>query len=259
MKLLRTILTGLLLWSGSAFGDSICVSYWPWGACALWENTSTLSDGGGSTSSRGYDKIFFKNRCSRKMTTAIHYKDMNNNWTTAGWWTLEPGQSAFVATTKNSIFYVHGQTIDSEENRLRWGGSDWHGRVRNSAVEGFRKVRSNPSSFVDYTYNFDCDGISRYKTIALAWDGNGRWSTRIRNRLDDAVREAKTSCGSTCELSGSRVNPGSYGCLALVGANSSSRLFASTRQSKGDAESAALSDCRNSEGGCQVRWSGCNN
>jgi hypothetical protein len=259
MKMILTTLTGLLLWSGAAFAESVCVSYWPWGACALWENYSTLSGSGGSTSGRGYDRIYFKNNCSRKMSSAIRYKSTSGNWQTGGWWTLAPGEKKFVATTKNSIFYVHAQTIDHEVNKLRWGGSDWRGRVRNSDLEGFRKVRSNPSSFVDYTYNFSCDGVNKYKSIALAWSQNGRYATRIRNRADDARQAALSACGSSCQLSTTKVRSGSYACMAVVGAGQSTARFASVRTNKRDAEYAALSDCTRGESGCTVLWSGCNN
>lgn len=244
--------------SYTANAGSVCVSYWPWGACALWENTSELSDSS-SSSERGYDRIYFKNTCSRNIQTAIHVRDMDNDWETKGWWTLSPGETVYVANTKNSIFYTFAETIEYPVNRLRWEGTDYSDSVNNQGDRvGFRKVRSDSDHYVDYTYSFSCDGVYRHKAIALAWNSNGAWATRIRNTLEEARRAALAEC-SNCSLSESQVDPRTPGCLALAKASQSGQLFASVASTDTEARNKALLSCRQTAGGCIIEGLSCNN
>lgn len=250
------LLAGMLLTSKAAVADSICVSYWPWGACALWENTSTLSSGS-SSSSGDQDRIYFKNTCSRKIQTAIRVKELSGNWSTNGWWSLNPGETAHVANTRNAIFYVHAQSIDHEVNRLMWEGDDYHGSVRGGRVVGFRQVRSNPNEYVDYTYSFSCDGIYRYKAIALAWNGYGAWQMRVRNTLDQAERAALADCNN-CQLSSTTIDPRWPGCLALAKAPGTSRLYANKGTNESEARRNALLNCGREYPGCIIEHISCN-
>ncbi|SNS34036.1 DUF1036 domain-containing protein [Antarctobacter heliothermus] len=102
--------------------------------------------------------VYFKNECWRRIQTAIHVRDMSGNWVTKGWWTLEPGQQAFVATTTNRIFYTYGESIAPISERINWAGTDRHYHIRGSSnTYGFRTRRMDMSNWGTWTERFTCN------------------------------------------------------------------------------------------------------
>lgn len=253
----------LLFTTSMAFADRVCLKEWIWGGCALWTTTSELSGGGGG-SSGAWDEIYYKNECSRPIQTAIHYRDFNNQWSTQGWFTLQPGDTKLVANTPNGLFYAYAESVNAENVRLRWSHNDKYFSVRGQGSYGFQQVRTNPNQFVRYTYRFSCDGIPRYNYVALAWSGNGSSSTQSGNSMVEAENRAMTDCqnrgGTGCAI-GNRLNGGSFACIAVSKTGNS--LAASSGSSFNEANNAALNHCRNSypqtAGGCQVAYTVCNN
>jgi hypothetical protein len=49
---------------------------------------------------------------------AVHYKNLEGEWATGGWFSLQPGQTKEVARTRNTFFYV------SLGGRRDWGGGE---------------------------------------------------------------------------------------------------------------------------------------
>ncbi len=50
----------------------------------------------------------YGNECEVPLIAAVHYKNLDGDWTTGGWFSLAPGQTKEVALTKNAFFYVRG-------------------------------------------------------------------------------------------------------------------------------------------------------
>lgn len=104
-----------------------------------------------------FDKLNIKNKCNRNIWVAIHYKNLNDVWTTEGWWNLDPGEENYVADTRNRIYYVYAESDDTQSNRLYWAGEDIYLTVRNSDKRyGFRKGRITTDQWGKWTYNFTC-------------------------------------------------------------------------------------------------------
>lgn len=100
-----------------------------------------------------YDRIHFKNNCWKTIYTAIHYRDLNETWTTNGWWKLPANGTAFVAKTKNTIYYIYAQ---SEDRSSVWSGDNYW-RVRGDGPFGFKKKQITTTKWGDWTQNFSCN------------------------------------------------------------------------------------------------------
>lgn len=244
----------------SAFADCYCVKEWIWGGCAAHECVSTLSEGGTSTASRGYHTISYQNRCSRTIHTAIRFKDTNNTWTTNGWFVLNPGQSAYVANTKNRVYYTFAKSANNPDVTLFWKGDDNFYSVRGETF-GFDKRQFNATSWVDHKHTFSCDGISPFYSVALAWSNEGMWAVRVDNRANQAEREALQACNAAstapCSI-GANTGTGNHMCLAVVKGFQNNQLFASTRSNANDAAESAMVSCAQQSGNCSVQYKGCN-
>lgn len=77
-----------------------------------------------STSGYGFR---FKNNCNHPVRLAIHYRDVNKVWRTAGWWNFTPGESGRLnfggktLKTKTAVWYYFAETTD--DGNLVWRGS----------------------------------------------------------------------------------------------------------------------------------------
>jgi uncharacterized membrane protein len=109
-------------------------------------------------SDNSYFSVSFVNDCGRRIQTAVHYVDLSGNWATHGWWILDPGQRAFVAKTKNRIFYSYAESIGSTSNRIYWRGNDQSYHIRGSSNPyGFRKRDMNMTNWGQWTERFTCN------------------------------------------------------------------------------------------------------
>ncbi len=103
-----------------------------------------------------HDAVYLQNQCSRKISTAIHYKALDGQWITQGWWILAPGEKAFVAKTNNTIFYTYAESTDPV-SRLYWSGSDYYDVIRGSTQRyGFKKQQITSKEWGTWTTNFTC-------------------------------------------------------------------------------------------------------
>jgi len=120
--------------------------------------TSSQPGSGSSSDEQDYDRIYFKNNCARTIWTALHYKNLDGQWVTDGWWKLQPGGSAFVAKTRNINLYIYAESDDPAESRLYWQGSDLHKSVRNSEqVYGFIHKTITTQDWGTWTESFTCN------------------------------------------------------------------------------------------------------
>lgn len=105
-----------------------------------------------------YDSIYYTNKCSRRIQTAVHYKNLSNEWVTEGWGILEPGQTNWIAKTTNSIFYIYAESIDPESARLYWSGLDYHSTIHGSSkTYGFKKKQITTTTWGKWTESFSCN------------------------------------------------------------------------------------------------------
>lgn len=102
-----------------------------------------------------FDKIFYLNKCNQTIWTAIRYKDLSGEWVTGGWWKLAPGEKAYVANTRNRIYYIHAT---SNDGKITWGNNrdyDWQVRGKGPYLFSESKITSN--SWGDWTQSFTCN------------------------------------------------------------------------------------------------------
>ncbi len=264
LKTIYTIIIAtFVVVSSNAQAGCYCVKEWIWGGCAVHECYSELSGGGGAAGNGlGYDKVNIKNDCARKIQAGIRFKDTNGNWTTNGWYTLLPGQQAYVANTKNRTYYIYAETVEPEQYRLKWEGEDTHSSIHGSStVYGFFKRQITIPQWGTWTQNLKCDGMSRFHALAVAWNAQGFGSIQSANTVQEATTRAINSCnnlpnsGGNC-TAGPTVNTSSYACLAL--ARSGNRLFSSIRGNLAEAELNALQSCTATLSGCTVALKFCN-
>jgi uncharacterized membrane protein len=103
-------------------------------------------------------RVYFVNTCNRRIQTAVHFRDLSGNWITEGWWTLEPGEQAFVAQTTNRIFYMYAESIGPVANRIYWDGSVRYFNIRGSRDSyGFRQRNMDMNTFGRWTERFNCN------------------------------------------------------------------------------------------------------
>jgi len=66
-------------------------------------------------------KIHFKNKCDETIHILIRTLKPNDKWLSEGWWTIKPGESAYVADSKNAIIYYYAESYTG--NHI-WPGSN---------------------------------------------------------------------------------------------------------------------------------------
>ena len=86
-----------------------------------------------------YFQVYFKNDCDKAAQFSIHYKNLDDQWVSNGWLELQPGEFAYVADTKNTIYYYYGELIGE--------GSGWGGVDLNLSIDGSKKLYA----FGEYT------------------------------------------------------------------------------------------------------------
>ena len=104
-----------------------------------------------------HDRIYLRNECNRKIQTAIHVEDINGGWVTKGWYILQPGESAYVADTRNSTFYVYAESVGPKSKRLYWWAEDFWTPVRGSNQSyGFTVQQISTREWGTWTHRFTC-------------------------------------------------------------------------------------------------------
>ena len=101
--------------------------------------------------------IVFKNNCRSfgQIHTAVHFRDLNGNWVSNGFWSLAYGETARVGATTNKVFYFHGHTNDYAQTWFGDSSGSWI--VRNETLT-FGKADMGPNvRFGDYTFVLGCD------------------------------------------------------------------------------------------------------
>lgn len=102
-------------------------------------------------------RVHFKNSCHKTIYAAIHYRDLDGDWVTEGWWKLSPGEKNYVADTDNTIYYSYAYS--KGPNRSYWAGDDgYRWSVRNSEkTYEFREKKITSKYWEDRTENFTCN------------------------------------------------------------------------------------------------------
>jgi len=101
-------------------------------------------------------RIVVKNECSTRLRVAVHHLDLDDNWVTNGWYSVEPGVERAIMPTTNPVFYFTAEAI----GRV-WNGDDKHVTVRDDPVPyGFRRVEIPEipkGGFADHRVNLGCE------------------------------------------------------------------------------------------------------
>lgn len=105
----------------------------------------------GSHGDNDFYKLKFQNKCSKELQTLIRFKNYAGDWETKGWWILEPGETAYVEDTKNSVFYFYAEATDGSKT---WQGTD-NFKTFKGKKYGFRKLNTS-KGFGDWTTNLTC-------------------------------------------------------------------------------------------------------
>ena len=99
-------------------------------------------------------KVYFKTDCNKTARFSIHYKNLDDAWVTPGWWELQPGEFAYVANTKNTIYYYYGEPVNGG---LNWWGTDLSLKVNNgSKFYGFKEFDINQPNWGQAIQSFIC-------------------------------------------------------------------------------------------------------
>lgn len=101
-----------------------------------------------------FNRVYVTNKCNQPILVAANYKELNNQWTAKGFWQIQPGQSAYIANTRNTILELNGVSIDG---RLHWSGSSK--RSINGRSYGFFPVTMTLKHFGRWTQNFVCSAV----------------------------------------------------------------------------------------------------
>lgn len=262
-SLFAVLFAALFFVSSQAQATCYCVKEWIWGGCAVHECYAELSGGGGSAGNGlGYHKINIKNECSRTLTAGIHFIDMTGNWQTNGWYNLQPGEQAYVANTKNRIYYIYAESFEPESTRLKWDGTDNYSPIHGSPnTYGFLKREITLQKWGTWTQHLKCDGLTRFHALAIAWNAQGAGSIQKANTVEEAQARALTSCnevinGGTNCTAGPVVYPSSFACMTI--ARSGDRLFSGIGNTMPEAELSALQACTATMSGCTMALRACN-
>lgn len=93
-------------------------------------------------------RLEFKNKCDEDISVALYYME-GDEWVTDGWWTIEPGETAYLADTRNRIYYYYASSRNHE-----WSGSYY--QYLKGEKYGFKKVEIESGS-KSHTKNLTCD------------------------------------------------------------------------------------------------------
>lgn len=105
-----------------------------------------------------WDQIYLQNQCYRRIQAAIVVEEVGRGWQTKGWYVLEPGETAYVADTRNSTYYVYAESIGPKTSRLHWWAEDYWTPIRGSNEQyGFIQDAIRSDRWGAWTHNFTCD------------------------------------------------------------------------------------------------------
>lgn len=92
---------------------------------------------------RRYDKIELHNACKFKIAVAVHYRDLDDEWITRGWWNVEPGETTTTdAMTRNAYVYFFAE--NQSEGRSWNGDGDEHALELKTVDNRFDHLRDDP-------------------------------------------------------------------------------------------------------------------
>lgn len=100
-----------------------------------------------------YFRLHYENGCHQTIWTALHYRNLDKQWVTNGWWKLSPGQKAYVANTRNRYYYIYAQ---NDRGTRRWSGN-YSYRVRGKGPYNFKEEKIGGTTFRKFTQEFRCD------------------------------------------------------------------------------------------------------
>ena len=155
---------------------------WTWGVCTTVERVEKNVPypnnfqpyfrfrwtGGEPTPTESNFQIKFNNKCSKSVYVAVHYLDLNDQWTTQGWFDLAPGQTGTVAHTRNTLFQFYAE---AKNGGNKWEGTDSYRTVRSDSTKyGFKTVKINMNTYGTWTQGLTCTNQNSLapQTFALA-------------------------------------------------------------------------------------------
>ncbi len=100
-------------------------------------------------------KIKLKNSCSKTIRAFIRYKTVEGEWETKGWWTIEPGKTAYVEDSRNSIFYFYAEAKDKS---LFWKGEDNFKEFQGTEY-GLRQIKKSNLEYGEWVTNISCSNV----------------------------------------------------------------------------------------------------
>ena len=100
--------------------------------------------------------VEFRNNCPKHGTiwAAVYYRDLGGNWLANGYWALNYGETASVATTTNRIFYTHAHAAN---NSVVWGDGTAKHAVHGEIRPFSKQTISQQHSGGTYPYKFNCN------------------------------------------------------------------------------------------------------
>lgn len=105
---------------------------------------------------KGYYNINVRNNCDSTIWVLLNYINDSNEWITDGWWKLVPGETGYLADTKNRYFYHYAESEeDSSGDKYYWSNDfykDYEGETY-----GLNENYINMQKFGKYTLSLSCD------------------------------------------------------------------------------------------------------
>ena len=94
-------------------------------------------------------QLFFKNKCTSIISLLLHYKNIDQEWITMGWYNIDPNKEVYLGSTENGIYYYY-----AENKTGKWEGN------KNLTFKGksysFRKVDLTNSGYGKNTKSLTC-------------------------------------------------------------------------------------------------------
>ena len=121
------------------------------------DNSSTYTSTNSSTTSTNYsydyDKLYFENNCNDTAELLIQYKNLDDEWVKNGWYSIAPGDNAYIANTKNSNVYWY-----AEDATGSWTGE--YDKTFKGKTYGFRKWVIEDENWGIQTKGMNCNTSS---------------------------------------------------------------------------------------------------
>lgn len=86
----------------------------------------------------------FTNNCRHEIRLAVHYRNMDGDWVTRGWWIFEPGETSVLREARGRIrsmnqnWYYYAECTGSR--RCHWTGDDVQVRLRGRTLDMIRRT-----------------------------------------------------------------------------------------------------------------------